>query len=171
MAIARANFRGGATGGWLPSSRPFVRNGPKVNGTSTSSALGGQVDSGAVQKHRGNLRGKSCYCEYGADCVQTMPAITQRGPICRKAFCCRCLHSDVDGIDGDGPHKQHPCKTQQTSQGECEYRAPSATKEGHHQGREECSSLDSSDPLPPVAIKRILHSNEERSWQGELSGP
>src|SRR6266850_1249066 len=100
-----------------------------------------------------------------------MPAVTQGCPVCRNGFGGRCAYPEVDGIDEDGPYKQHHCKTQQTSQGECKYRAPSATKESHHQSREECSSFDSSDPLPPVAIKRVLHNNEERPWQSDLSGP
>src|SRR6266853_816729 len=100
-----------------------------------------------------------------------MPAVTQGGPVSRKGFGCRCPHSEVDRIDENGPHKQHPCNTKQASQGESEYRPPSASKEGHHQGREECSNLNSSDPLPPVAIKRILDGNEERPRQGDLSRP
>src|SRR5712691_8391841 len=108
----------------------------------------------AVPKHGRNQRAEPYYREYRADCVQTMPAITQQRPICWRGFGCRCPHPDVDRIDEDGPYKQHPCETKQPSQGESEYRAPSASKKGHHQGREECSNLDSSDPLPPVAIKR-----------------
>src|SRR5882762_5366852 len=124
-----------------------------------------------VQKHGGNLRSRSCYCEHGADCVQTMPAITQRGPIGRKRFGGRCPHLDVDGIDENGPYEQHPCETKRTSEGEGEYRAPCPGKEGDHQCREESSHLDSSDLLPPVAVKRILHGNEERPGQGDLSRP
>ena len=56
-----------------------------------------------VQKHGGNLRSKSCYCEHGADCVQTMPAITQRGPVCRNRIRARCTHAGVDWTD-EPPH-------------------------------------------------------------------
>src|ERR1700686_1900556 len=98
-----------------------------------------------------------------------MPAVTQGGPVCRKGFGCRCLHSDVDGINENGPYQQHRCKTKQTSQGESEYHLPSASKEGNHQSRKERSNLDSSDALPPVAVKRILHSNEQRPRQNDLS--
>jgi hypothetical protein len=69
-----------------------------------------------------------------------MPAVTQGGPVSRKGFGCRCPHSEVDRIDENSPPKQHPCKTKRASQGESEYRAPSASKDGHDQGREECSN-------------------------------
>src|SRR5207237_380483 len=83
--------------------------------------------SRAVPKHGRNQRAEPYYREYRADCVQTMPAITQQRPICWRGFGCSCPHLDVDRIDEDGPYKQHPCKRKQPSQGESEYRAPSAS--------------------------------------------
>src|SRR5258706_16087760 len=100
-----------------------------------------------------------------------MPAITQRSPVCRKGFGGRCAHSDVDWIDENSPYQEHCCNAKQAGQGESEYRAPSASKEGHHQSGEERSHLDSSELLPPAAVKRILHGNEERPRRGNLSRP
>src|SRR5437773_10944983 len=52
-----------------------------------------------AQEHCRNQRTQCCHGEYCTDRVETMPALPQRGPVCRNRVRARCADPGVDWID------------------------------------------------------------------------